>query len=202
MSFVINNLNNVERINYLQIRKKIVLDLVFREISLIVCNFSFSCELQRCCESPIWIFLLCFSTNRHIWRVVKLSCKFKKISNFANSDFSVFLHESAHLITFGTILRIYKICKFVKRGFFSYFSINCYICQFLGLFFKFRRFANLASADFFQISKISKFGKRGFFSYFSTNWYIWQFLGLFCKFRKFSNLANSNLFVFFKKLAH
>ena len=98
--------------------KKIVLVFVFHEISSIVYNFSFCCELQRCRESPTWIFLLCFSTNRHIWKIVRLSCKFKKFSNFANSDFYVFLHESTHLVTFGTILRISEIFKFVKRGFF------------------------------------------------------------------------------------
>ena len=102
-SFVINDWNKVEGINYLKIRKKIVLAFVFREISSIIYTLWFCCELQRCRESPTWIFLLCFSTNRHIWRIVKLSCKFQKFSNFANSDFSVFLDESAHLVTFGTI---------------------------------------------------------------------------------------------------
>ena len=120
--FVINNWNNVEIINYLRTWKKIVLPFVFREISSIVYNFSFCCELQRCRESPTWIFLFCFSTNRHIWRIVKLSCKLQKFSNSASSDFSVFLHESVHLMTFGTILQISEICKFGKRGFFSYFS--------------------------------------------------------------------------------
>ena len=83
----------IETIKYLQIRKKIVLAFVFREISSIVYNFLFCCELQRCRESPTWIFLLCFSTNRHIWQIMRLSCEFQKFSNFANSDFSVFLHE-------------------------------------------------------------------------------------------------------------
>ena len=129
--------------------KKIVLVFVFREISSIVYNFSSCCELQKCRESPTWIFLLCFSTNRHIWRIVKLSYKFQKFSNFASSDFSVFLHESAHLITFGTILWISNICKFVKRRFFLYFSTNCYIWQFLGLFCKFRKFAYLENLNFF-----------------------------------------------------
>ena len=132
-----------------KLRKKIVLAFVFREISPIFYNFPFCCELERCRESPTWIFLLCFSTNRHIWRIVKLSCKFQKFSNFANSDFSVFLHESVHLVIFGIVLRIYKICEFFKRGFFSYFSTNRYIWQFLGLFCKFRKFTNFANLKFF-----------------------------------------------------
>ena len=115
---IINDWNNVERINYLQIRKKKFLAFVFREISSIAYNYSFCCELQRCRKPPTWIFLLCFSSNRHVWRIVRLSCEFQKFSNLANSYFSVFLHELAHWVTFGTILRISKICKFVKRGFF------------------------------------------------------------------------------------
>ena len=150
-SFVINDWNNVERINYLEIREKIVLAFVFREISSIVYNFSFCCELRRCRKSPTSIFLLRFSTNRHIWRIVRFCCKVQKFSNFANSDFSVFLHDSADLVTFGTILRISEIWTFVKREFFSYFSTNWYIWQFLGLFCKFRKFANLA--NFFCISQ-------------------------------------------------
>ena len=102
--------------------EKIVLAFVFRDISSIVYNFSFCCELQKCRESPTWFFLLCFSTNRHIWQIVRLSCKFKKLSNFANSDFSVFLRASAHLVTFGTFLWISKICQFGKLEFF-------YVCQ-------------------------------------------------------------------------
>ena len=54
--FVINDWNNIVRINDLQIRKKIVLDFIFREILSIVYNFSFCCVLQRCRESPTWIF--------------------------------------------------------------------------------------------------------------------------------------------------
>ena len=123
-SFVVNDWNNVKRKNYLHIRKKIVLAFVFREISSIVYHLFFCCELQRYRESPTWFFLPCFSTNRHIWRIVRWCCKFQTFSNFANSDFSVFLHESAHSVTVGTILRISKIYKFVKRGFFSYFSTN------------------------------------------------------------------------------
>ena len=38
--------------------------------------------------------------------------------------FFVFLHEPVDLVTFGTILRISKIYKLVKRGFFSYLSTN------------------------------------------------------------------------------
>ena len=144
-SFVINDWNNVE-ITYKS--EKMVLAFVFRKISSIVYSFSFYCELRRCRESPTWIFLLCFSTNRHIWQIVRLSCKFQKFSNFINSDFSVFLHESAHLVTFGTILRLSKICKFVKRGFHSYFSTDWYIWQFLGLFCRYRKFENLANLNF------------------------------------------------------
>ena len=145
-SFVNNDWSNVKRINCLQIWKKIDVAFIFREILSIVYNFSFCCELQRCRELPTWIFLLCFFTNRHIWRIVKLSCKLKTFSNFANSDFSVFLHESAHLVAFGTILRIYKICKLAN---FFCFSPHWYIWQFLGLFCKFRKFANLANLNFF-----------------------------------------------------
>ena len=156
-TFGINDWNNVGGINYLQIGKKIVLAFVFREISSIVYNFTFCCELRRCRESPTWIFLLCFFTNPHIWRIVRLSCKFQKFSNFANSDFSVFLHESAHFVTFGTILRISENWKFVKRGFFPSFSTNWYIWQFLELFCKFWKFANLA--NFFCISqRVGTFG--------------------------------------------
>ena len=120
--------------------KKIVLAFVFREISSIVYNFSFCCELQKCRESPTWIFLLCFSTNRYIRRIVRLSCKFQKFSNFANSDLSVFLHELAHSVSFGTILRIYKIFKFVKRGF---FHISRQIHTFSNFWDYFKNFENL-----------------------------------------------------------
>ena len=68
------------------------------------------------------------------------------LANFKNSDFSV-LHESTHSVTFWTILWISKIWKFVKRGFFSYFSTIWYIWQFLGLFCKFGKL------EFFCISQ-------------------------------------------------
>ena len=133
----------------LQIRKKIVLSFVFREISSIVTTF-YSAVL--CCavrESRTWIFLLCFSTNWDIWRIVRLSCKFQKFSDFPNSDFCVFLHESAHLLTLESILRIFKICRFVKPGFFLYFSTNWYIWQFLRIYSKFLKFENLGNLKFF-----------------------------------------------------
>ena len=76
-----------------------------------------------------------------------LSCKLKTFSNFANSDFSVFLHESAQLVAFETILRIYKICKLAN---FFCFSPHWYIWQFLGLFCKFWKFGKL---EFFRISQ-------------------------------------------------
>ena len=110
-SFVTKDWNNVEKNKLPTNPKKIVLAFVFREISSIVHKFLSCCELQRCRELPTWIFLLCFSTNRHICRIVRLSGKFQNFLNFANSDFSVFLHESAHLVTFGTILRISEICR-------------------------------------------------------------------------------------------
>ena len=145
-SFVNNDWNNVERINCLQIWKKIDVAFIFREISSIVYNFSFCCELQRCRELPTWIFLLCFSTNRHIWRIVRLFCKLKTFSNFANSDFSVLLHESAHLVAFGTILRISKICKLAN--FFLFLATLIHLAIF---------------GTILQVSKICEFGKLEFF---------------------------------------
>ena len=118
-------------------------------------------------------FFVMFSTNRHIWRIVRLSCKFQKLSNFANSDFSVFLHESAHLVTFGSILRISKILKFVKRPFFSYFSKNLAIFRII-----------------LQISKICKFGKLEVFSIsqrISTLGGVW---GHFANFRNSPQFQN------------
>ena len=97
------------------------------------------------------IFVLCFSTNRHVSRIGRLSWKFQKFSNFANSNFSSFVHESADSLIFGAILRRSEICTFVKGGFFSYSS---------------------ESLCFWRISKTCKFGKLEFFLYFSTNWYI------------------------------
>ena len=153
--------------------KKIVLAFVFREISWIVYNFSFCCELQRCRELPTWIFLLWFSTNRHIWRIVRLSCKFQKFLNFANSDFSVFLHDSGYFVTFGTILRISKICKFVKRGFFPYFLTNCTFGNFWDDFANFENFER----------------QTWIFLYFLTNWHTKRRLRPLCKFPKFATIS-------------
>ena len=195
--------------------KKKFLAFVFREISSIVYNFSFCCELRRCRESPICIFLLRFSTNRHIWRILRLLCEFQKFSNFENSDFSVFCYESAHLVTYRTILRISKICKFGKLGF---FCISLWIGAFGNFRDYFANFENLPSADFFRVSRqIDTFGNfwdyfanlenlqiwhTSIFLYFLTNYHIWRRLMPLCKFRKFANLANLNFFVFLNKLSH
>ena len=60
----------------------------------------------------------------------------------------MFLHESAHSVIFGTILRISKICKFVKCGFFFIFLDKLIRLAIFG--------------TVLQISKICKFGKLEF----------------------------------------
>ena len=154
------------------------------------------------------IFLLCLSANRHIWRIVRLSCKFQKFSNFANSDFSVFLHESVHFVTFGTILRICKICQ---ARIFSYFSANWYIWQFLGLLRKFRKFSNSANLNFFvflnELAHLATFQAALKFSeicnnfqvYFSEKFFYFDFdeicakITLYISFIRFCSFGRSKL---------
>ena len=112
----------------------------------------------------IQIFVSFFSTNRHVSRIGRLSWKFHKFSNFANSHFSVFIHESADSVIVGAILRRFEICILVKGGFFSYSSENlCVwrilkICKFdkLEFFFVFlNESVYLATFEvIFQISEI------------------------------------------------
>ena len=60
-------------------------NFVFREISSIVYNFSFCCVSCGCVAGRQLGFFCCFSSNRHIWKIVRLSCKFRKLGFFCIS---------------------------------------------------------------------------------------------------------------------
>ena len=129
------------------------------------------------------IFLY-FFTNRRIWQLSGLFCKFRKFANLENLNFFVFLNELAQLTTFEATLHISEICN----NFLVFFSEKLFyfdfdeICAQITLQISFIRFRSFGRSQLLQ---------TWIFWFFSTNWHIQQCL------RSFFNFENFEIFLVF-----